>query len=143
MKPFRLQTRSCPGNNILDCVVDSKALNDSNIVECESKLCKLNGSWTGWSSWSACEKKCGNESSRIDRYCYYNKGILFELTGAFYKIPCGGKHTLYRSCNHYSCSSFFIFQILISILSMSLIFIPFFIKYFRPLYKKLKILRAE
>ena len=47
VKPFRLQTRSCPGNNILDCVVDSKALNDSNIVECESnanvkKRCDLN-----------------------------------------------------------------------------------------------------
>ncbi len=143
LEPTRLETRSCSSPNILDCVKNANEKTNYKIEKCDKRSCELIGLWTSWSSWSACENKCGNENSTIERYCYYNKTILFEQSGSFEKLPCAGDHVMFRSCNHYSCASFISFQVLTSFTLISLVFVPFFKFFFKPLYEQLKKVKAN
>ena len=134
-----LSKRTCRSPNILDCIKAKKTIVDLNITQCDKKVFyRLNGTWTSWSTWSACRKTCGAEKSTSDRYCYFNKKLLFEVPGLYNKENCEGNYTLYRDCEHFSCLFFGIYNTLCSCITAILVFLLFYFKYFKPFYGEIK-----
>ena len=142
VQPTMLLKRTCKSPNIVDCAKTIKKIVDLNITRCDKIFCRLNGTWTSWSTWSACRKTCGVEKSTRDRYCYFDRKILFEVPGLYNKEKCEGNHTLYRDCGHVSCIIFVLFHFLGSTSAVLLVFSIFFFKSLKPLYEEIKRLKA-
>lgn len=91
---FSTRHRKCdspaPVNGGLEC----QGL-DIEEIECEVKLCAINGGWSEWSSWSEC-KPCGNSHRVRKRFCNNpepkHNGTL-----------CEGENVEYEECKKPPC----------------------------------------
>jgi hypothetical protein len=120
---------------MVDCSNGTGIFN-SEISLCPPVFCNLTGSWSEWSGYSICKKKCGFDESISSRYCFYNLTILYEKDGAYFKQKCDGPHRITRNCDKISCLNYFGIKFLVGILISSLILVPLFFAYLLPLYQR-------
>ncbi|XP_065837013.1 coadhesin-like [Oscarella lobularis] len=43
--------------------------NDTEVQECSSQCCPVNGQWSSWGSWESCSRTCGNGTVLRRRHC--------------------------------------------------------------------------
>eukprot|EP00111_Clytia_hemisphaerica_P024359 TCONS_00071884-protein len=70
--------------------------NLTQVEECNTQNCPINGAWGGWSEFSQCSKSCGMGSQSRSRKCNSPK----EQFGG---KKCVGKHTETQSCMPQMC----------------------------------------
>ncbi|CAC5365516.1 PTPRM [Mytilus coruscus] len=69
---------------------------DNNYINCSSTACPVNGGWSSWESWVACNVTCGTGKQSRRRYCNNPKP---ENSGSY----CQGEDYDYKSCTLSAC----------------------------------------
>ncbi|XP_022783430.1 coadhesin-like [Stylophora pistillata] len=69
---------------------------DTDRQSCNTQNCPVNGGWTQWTQWSACDKTCGGGNSNRHRQCTNPPPQNGGKT-------CPGNKNEYRSCNSQGC----------------------------------------
>ena len=108
----RRRTRNCSSGWNEDCY-ESGEWPETQFEMCEPEdvrsmttLCHFNGSWSGWTPWSVCSRRCGVGYQERQRFCVFDVSQLRPHQTIAIRRECPGSPFKYKKCLLQSCPSF-------------------------------------